>query len=184
MADMVEIPEDELRMLRGAKALQDSLLKDKRTRRKQEALVKELYPDTTTTDDLAAPYIEKLDALDKKLDKFFKDKEIDVIESKLAKDFDYLRNERSYTGEGIEKIKELMVKKSIPDAIAAADHWERQNPPEPQAPAGFQPSSWGFGQPGDAADLKLLFSDEDAWAEKTAKSVWDEETRKSGRILT
>ena len=184
MADMVEIPEDELRMLRGAKALQDSLLKDKRTRRRQEALVKELYPETTTTDDLAAPYIEKLDALDKKLDKFFKDKEVGEIESKLSKDFDYLRSERSYTDDGLEKIKELMVKKSIPDAIAAADHWERLNPPPAPEPAGFTPSTWGIGHKTEDADLKLLFDDEDAWAEKTAKAVWDEETRKSGRILT
>ena len=184
MADMVEISEDELRILRGAKTLQDNLLKSPKTRRKQEALVKELYPDTQTTDDLAAPYIERLDGIEKMLSKMVKDKEVDIIESKLTKDFDYLRNERSYTDDGLEKIKELMVKKSIPDAIAAADHWERLNPPPAPEPAGFTPSTWGIGHKTEDADLKLLFDDEDAWAEKTAKAVWDEETRKSGRILT
>ena len=180
----IEISEEEAKLLRGSKTLMDQLLKSPKTRRQAENLVKELYPDTQTTDDIAAPYIERLDGIEKKLDKYFKDQDVAKVESKLDKDFEYLRTERDYTPDGIEKIKEMMVKKSIPDAIAAADHWERQNPPAPQAPAGFQPTNWGFGQPGDDADLKLLFADEDAWAEKTAKSVWDEETRKSGRILT
>ena len=36
----------------------------------------------------------------------------------------------------------------------------------------------------DDPDLKALFEDEDRWAEKEARKAWDEETRKSGRILT
>ena len=180
----IEISEEEARLLRGSKVLMDQLLKSPKTRRQAEKLVKELYPDTQTTDDIAAPYIEQMSGIEKKLDAFLKKQEVDEVEGKLNKDFDYLRNERSYTPDGIEKIKELMVKKSIPDAIAAADHWERLNPPKPADPAGFQPTTWGFGHKTEDADLKLLFDDEDAWAEKTAKAVWDEETRKSGRILT
>lgn len=180
----VELSEDEVRLLRGSKTLMDNLLKSPKTRRQAEKLVKELYPDTQTTDDLAAPYVERLDGIEKKLDQFFKKQEVDQVEGKLSKDFDYLRGERSYTDEGIEKIKELMVKKSIPDAIAAADHWERLNPPKAQEPSAFQPTGWGIGAKTDDADLNLLFRDEDQWAENMARKVWDEESRKSGRILT
>lgn len=182
--DEVVLTAEEAKLLRGSKVLMDQLLKSPKTRRQAEKLVKELYPDTQTTDDLAAPYIERLSGLEEKLDKFFKKQEVDQIESKLDADLKYLRETEGYSEEGIEKVKELMVKEQIPNAIAAAAFWEKKNPPKPPEPAGFTPSTWGIGHKTEDADLKLLFDDEDAWAEKTAKAVWDEETRKSGRILT
>lgn len=180
----IEISEEEAKLLRGSKTLMDQLLKSPKTRRQAEKLVKELYPDTQTTDDIAAPYIERLNGIEEKLDKYFKSQDVEKVESKLQSDLDYLVKERSYTPDGLEKIKEIMVKKSIPDAIVAADHWERLNPPEAQAPSAFQPSGWGFGEKSDDADVALLFKDEDQWAERMATKVWNEETKKSGRILT
>ena len=60
----IEISEEEAKLLRGSKTLMDQLLKSPKTRRQAEKLVKELYPDTQTTDDIAAPYIERLDGIE------------------------------------------------------------------------------------------------------------------------
>jgi hypothetical protein len=184
MPDMIEMTEEEAKVLRGSKALMDQMLKSPKTRREAERLVKTLYPDTTTTDDLAEPYVKRMDGLEKKLDEFFKRQDGEKLDAHLNKQLNELRTTRSYTDEGIEKIKKVMVEKSIPDAIAAADHWERQNPPTPTIESNFAPTDWGFGRKSDDADLNLLFTDEDQWAEKTAQRVWLEEQQKKSQILT
>jgi hypothetical protein len=48
----------------------------------------------------------------------------------------------------------------------------------------MQPLDWGFGKKTDDPDLKMLFEDEDAWADKEARRAWSEETAKKGQILT
>jgi len=180
MPDMVELTDEEVKLLRGSKALMDQLLKSPKTRREAEKLIKTLHPEAVTTDDVAAPYIERIDGLEKKIDKFLEGYQGEKLDGKLAKDFDFLRETRSYTKDGIEKIKQIMVEKQIPDAIVAADHWERQNPPPPPENSNFAPTDWGFGgDHKDNPDLELLFKDEDRWAEKEAKKAWDEETKKN-----
>ena len=82
------------------------------------------------------------------------------------------------------RAKKLMVEKSIPDAIVAADHWEKLNPPQPQPLAGFQPTDWGIGRKTEDKDLKLLYEDPDAWAEQEAQRAWAEETAKKGQIIS
>ena len=183
MAEMVELSEEEARLLRGSKVLMDRLLKDPKTRRQAEGLVKQLYPETVTTDDVAAPYIERIDKLQEKFDAFLKTQEGDKLDAKLNGQIQQLRD-AGYTDEGIEKIKEIMVKESIPNAIAASKLWDQANPPKPAENSNFSPTDWGFGRKTEDADLNLLFKDEDAWAEREAKKAWDEETRKNGRIIT
>ena len=180
----VYMTEEEAKVLRGSKALMDQLLKSPKTRRDAEKLVKTLYPETTTTDDLAEPYIKRMDGLEAKLDKFFKQQDGEKLDNKLNAQLNELRTTRSYTEDGIEKIKKVMVEKSIPDAIAAADHWERQNPPTVNVESNFAPTDWGFGRKSEDADLNLLFSDEDAWAEREARRVWQEEAQKKSQIIT
>ena len=181
--EIVEMTAEEAKLLRGSKTLMDRLLKDPKTRRQAEGLVKQLYPEAVTTDDVAAPYIERIDGLEKKLDKYFKEQEGKELDTRLNSQIAQLR-EDGYTEEGIEKIKEIMVKEQIPNAIAASKLWDKANPPKPAENSNFTPSNWGFGHKTEDGDLKLLFEDEDAWAEKEARKAWDEETRKSGRILT
>lgn len=184
MNEVVEMSAEEAKILRGSKALMDQLLKNKDTRRTTEANIKKLYPDTTTTDDLAEPYVKKIDGLEAKLDKFLKAQEDEKLDSKFNQQLNELRTTRSYTEDGIEKIKKVMLEKNIPDAIAAADHWERQNPPTVNVESNFAPTDWGFGRKTEDADLNLLFSDEDAWAEREARRVWQEEAQKKSQIIT
>ena len=180
----VYMSEDEAKLLRGSKTLMDQLLKNPKTRRDAEKLVKTLYPDTTTTDDLAEPYVKRMEGLEAKLDEFFKRQDGEKLDAKLNAQLNELRTTRSYTEDGIERIKKVMVEKSIPDAIVAADHWERMNPPTANVESNFAPTDWGFGRKTDDKDLSLLFSDEDAWAEQEARKVWQEEAQKKSQILT
>ena len=179
----VEMTEEEVKLLRGSKVLMDRLLKDPKTRRQAEGLVKQLYPETTTTDDVVEPYVSEIKELAKEFREFRKAQDGEKLDAKLNSQIAQLR-EDGYTDEGIEKIKEIMVKEQIPNAIAASKLWDKANPPKPAENSNFTPSNWGFGHKTEDANLKLLFEDEDAWAEKEAKRTWDEETRKSGRILT
>lgn len=181
---MPEFTEEQARVLLGSQKLLDSLLKNPKTKREAEKLVKTLHPDVVTTDDIAQPYVERMEATEKKLDAFLKKMEGDEAETKFASQITLLKNTRGFTDEGIDQVKKLMVEKSIPDAIVAADHWERQNPPKSQAPSTFSPANWGIGAETDDPDLKLLFKDPDAWAEREAKRAWDEEVAKKGQIIS
>ncbi len=184
MTEFVEMSAEEAKVLRGSKALMDQLLKNKDTRRETEANIKKLYPDVTTSDDMAEPYVKKIDEIGSKLDKFLKAQEDEKLDSRLNQQLNELRTTRSYTEDGLEKIKKVMVEKGIPDAIAAADHWERQNPPTPNVESNFAPTDWGFGRKTEDTDLNLLFTDEDQWAEKEARKVWQEEAQKKSQIIT
>lgn len=181
---MAEISDEELTELRGAQKLMSQLLKSPKTRNMTEKAVKELYPETVTTDDVVAPYVAQIDALGKKFDAFVKSQEDNKLDSKLDTQLNYLKSEREFTDDGIEKIKKFMVERSIPDAIDAADLWEKRHPPMQQEPSILAPTDWGFGRKTDDADLKLLFEDEDAWAEKEAGRAWAEETKKRGQFIT
>jgi len=179
----VEMTAEEARLLRGSKTLMDQLLKNPKTRRDAEKLVKTLYPDTTTTDDIAEPYVKEIQTVKAELEEFKRSRDNEKIDGKLNKQLDQLRAD-GYTEEGLEKIKELMVKESLPNALAAAAFWEKLNPKTVTASSAFQPTDWGFGRKTEDADLKLLFEDEDAWADKEARKAWDDEVRKKGQILT
>jgi hypothetical protein len=180
---MPEISEDDLKVLKGSKVLLDKLLQGK-TRRPAEKLIKEVYPETVTTDDLVDPYVSEIKEVRKELSDFIKAQQGEKLDSRLNRDISHLKSERDYTDEGIEKLKKMMVEKEIPDIIVAADHFERQHPPKQQEPSLISPTDWGFGRKTEDADLNLLFNDEDAWAEKEATKVWNEEARKRGQIIT
>jgi len=184
---MVEITDSDLRILTGSKALLDKLLQGK-TRARQEALIKEHYPDTNTTQDIAEPFVKPLEEKIEKLSKDFADYRKEVqgkdLDTRLAKDIKYLQEQRDFTDEGIEKLKKMMIEREIPSIIDAADLWTHRNPARSQEPSTLSPSDWGFGKKTEDPDMKLLFEDEDAWAEKEARKAWAEETIKKGQILT
>lgn len=179
---MPEISDQELEILQGSKKLMDQLLKSPKTKLHTERLVKTLYPDTQTTDDIAAPYVAKISDLEKKLDGFLKKQHDNELDSKFNSELDELRRS-GYTDDGIAKVKELMVKEQIPSALAAAAWWEKKNPPVQEPPSSFAPSSWGIGQDGGDENLKSMFSNEDDWAEREARKVW-EETAKKNQIIS
>lgn len=170
---MPDVDDAHLAQLRGAQALLDKLLRDPKTRRDAEKLVKVHRPDFTTTEDVAAPYVEKIDKLEKKFDEYLEnerngkqDREADAAFKRLT--------DSGYTAEGLEKIKNLMKERTIPDVEAAAALYDKLNPPPPPTtPSNFTGTTWGIGDTTDEND-KLLFENEDRWAENEARKVWND----------
>jgi hypothetical protein len=182
---MAEISDEQLRILNGSKALLDKLLSGK-TRRRQEALIKEHFPETQTTDDIAEPYTAEVKELRKDFDDFRKELKGQKLDDRLYAEIDYLKSAEggNWTEDGVEKLKKFMVEREIPSIKDAAAVWDRNNPPKAIEPSIMQPSDWGFGKKTEDANTKLLWEDEDAWAEQEARRVWAEETAKKGQIVT
>src|SRR5215472_3296905 len=185
---MTEVNDEYLKILSGSKALLDKLLHSLNDRRAAEKLIKEHYPETVISDDVSEPYVkemnDKVDTLSKEFKDFVKDFKGSKRDDKLSRDIEILKSERDWTDEGIEKLKKLMIEKEIPDIIVAADHYDRQHPATSQRPSLMAPTEWGFGRKTEDPDMKLLFEDEDAWAEQEARKAWSEETAKKGQIIT
>jgi len=180
---MAEISDDQLRVLNGSKALLDKMLGSPKTKRATEKIIKEHYPETLTTDDVAEPYLEEVKGLRKDFEEFRKDLQGKKLDDRLNNEIAELKGQ-DWTDDGIEKLKKLMIDREIPSIKDAAAVWEKRNPPKPQEPSIIAPTDWGFGRKTDDPDLKELFTDEDSWAEKEARKAWAEETAKKGQILT
>lgn len=172
---MPEISDDELKSLQtGAKLLQQ-LLASPKTKRATERVIKTLHPDTVISDDFDEPVRAEVKAIGDKLDKFLEAQQTSAADGKLNGEFEALRRDAGFTDEGIEKLKKLMVDRSIPSPLDAAKVWTVENPPpKPQQPSTFAGTSWGFGSKTEDVDTKLLFEDEDAFAEKEAHKFFDE----------
>jgi hypothetical protein len=167
----VELSDDQFAVLNGAHKLMDELMRNPETKHSAEALVKKIHPNVVTEADRAKPLIDAVRTVNAKVDKVTQYLQSQQIDSRLNEGFETLRK-AGYTDEGIDKIKQLMVKEKIPNPEAAAAYWEKLNPPTPANEGSlFGPTDWGFGQPTDDADLKLLWSNEDKWAEKEAGRV-------------
>lgn len=165
----VQIDEAELRQLRGATQLLDSLQNNPKTRRPFQNAVKVLHPDTITDEDRLAdaPEVQALNSLTERFDKFLKSQEDSAADTALERGFNTLRTRDGFTAEGIESVKQLMVTRRLGDPEAAGALWEKLNPPKAITPNSlFQTNGFGFGSKTDDADLKLLFEDEDAYAER------------------
>ncbi len=176
---MAEIDDAALERLTKSQALLDELLRSPKTKRKTERAIKELHPETVISDDYDSDRDAKIDALAKKFDTFLDVQSTREQDTELNRAFDQLRGaDWGYSDDGIDKIKKIMVERKIPDPLAAAAYYEKMNPPpKPQQPSGFGGTSWGFGAKSDDADVKLLFEDEDAWAEKQAHAHFNEQAK-------
>lgn len=176
---MPEISDEDFKTLNAAKNLMDSLLRSPKTKRVTERAIKELHPDTVISEDFEAPLANEIKGIGEKLDKFLNSQAEREQDGKLNAAFDELRGPHwSFTDEGIEKVKKIMVERKIADPLAAAAYYERNNPkPEPQKPTSFHGLGWGIGAKTDDADTKLLFEDEDAWMEKQAMAHFNETTK-------
>jgi hypothetical protein len=166
----VQLDEQQARILQGSKNVLDKMLQNPKTKYQAERLIKENFPDATTTVDRAAPFINRMNTIEAKLDTFIKGETDTRADARMNAAFDVLRGKPyNFTFEGIEKIKEVMVKEKIANPLAAAAWWEKQNPPTPQEPSVFAPNSWGFNAFDDKDESsKLLWKDEDRWAEVEA----------------
>ena len=165
----MEIDDGEYQRLTAARTLLDRLLTPK-TKRKTEALIKEHYPDTVTTEDLDPPELKETRAELTALRKEFKDyldaRRVESEDTATSAAFSRLAD-AGYTDDGIKWIKQTMIDRKIADPEAAAALYDKQHPAEPQKPAGYLPQGWGFGSnPDKDADLDLLLKDEEAWGDR------------------
>jgi hypothetical protein len=173
----IEIEESDLRALRGASELLEKMQSSPKARRTFQRALKEVAPDYVTDEDRLkeAPEVQKLDALEARLDKFLTAQETREQDSEREQAFARLRQTAGLQPEGEEKIKQLMVDRKIADPEAAFALWERQHPPAPLPKSGlFTSTSFGIGHKTDDADTKLLFEDEDAYAEREFFKVMNE----------
>lgn len=169
----VEVDETELSILRGAHKLLDQLTASPKTRRQFQSAVKQLYPATVTDEDRVneAPEVQRLNKLEKTVTDFLETQKRRDDDNETTAAFGRLRD-GGYTEEGITKIKQLMVDRKIADPEAGAALFDKINPATQLPPSGFMPTNWNFGAMADSeADTKLLFENEDAWAEREAMKV-------------
>jgi hypothetical protein len=168
----VEMTDEQAAVLNGAHRLMDQLLSNPKTKHVVEGAIKQIHPTVVTDVDRAAPLIGAIRNVDAKLNQtinYLKSKEID---SNLGNQFAKIKADYGFTDDGIDEIKKLMVKEKIASPEAAAALYDRRNPPvKPQEPTFFGPTSWDLGRINDDEDLKLLWKDEDRWAEKQAQKV-------------
>ena len=140
---MPEISDAQYQELVGAHKLMTALVNGE-TRKDTLKLFKKLNPQAPIPEiDAAEPVLNEVSALKKQIESLQKKLDDEKQDAKLQSAFDRLSRERGITGEGLDKIKTLMVEKAIADPDAAADHWEKLNPkPDPITPAGYVGSSF------------------------------------------
>lgn len=159
--------------------LLDQILKDPETRLDALRIMKKKYPKAAIPElDAQAPYDKKFDELSKKLDDFITAQGNEKVDGKLLGKIDAVRAKHGLTDEGVEKLKQLMIDKSIADPDDAIHVFNaNQPPPEPSMPAGYFPTSFV-----DASDkgAEPWFKDEDAAADAEVMSIL-RETR-AGRV--
>lgn len=167
---------DDEAIARGAQTLMDELLTNPKTKHAMEAAIKTLHPTVVTKADEAAPLINAIKNVNSKVDQTINWLKAREVDSNLAKEFGRVKDSYGFTDEGMDEIKRLMISEKIPSPEAAAALYEKRHPaPGPQEPSLFAPQQWGFGNiPDNDEDLKLLWKNEDQWAEKQARQVLKE----------
>jgi len=182
----VEIEESELEQLQKAYGLLSELSTKPDAKRHFERALKTVVPTVETDDDrealaqeLAKPHLDKIEALTGKIEEMFKrDEDRRAEDAKRAEEADLmgrfgrLAAQEGLTEEGLERVKKLMLERSIPDPEAAFALLKR-NEPEPVVRT-WQSTRFDndFGQ--KTTDLKKLFADEDRWLDEEIGNIMDE----------
>jgi len=162
----------EVNLDQSARMLLDQLMTNPKTKREIQKLVKTLHPNVVTDEELAEPTLAPMRAELDELKAFKKKYEDDIIDGSFNKKFDQLKQD-GWTEDGIEKLKDLMLKRQIPDVDAAAALFERQNPPaKPLAPA-ILSNDWNIGDKDDEK-FKRLLDDPDRFGRDEAAKVLTE----------
>jgi hypothetical protein len=168
MGKLIEVDED---VYNRSVALQQTLAKiasDPKRKAQLERLHKEVDPTVATpTLDAEAKVAEPIEAVRKEFAEFKKaqeekaakdeaERQETAFKTKWSAGQEKLRS-RGFTPEGIKAIEELMAKEGITNHEIAANHWEREHPPQPPTMPGAT-GAWNFLEmPTDGdADLKRL----------------------------
>ena len=181
MAETV-IDDAYLAKLQAAEKLLEQLNSDPKSRKHLTAGIKQHYPQTRTEDDIAeefaAPIREEVKAslsevkgmLQKLQERDERDAERRTL-ADLDTAFGRLRNTYGYNEDGIDKIKSLMVDRSIPDPEAAAALYERLNPAPVDTRSSWEPDGWNLRDDAVETDVQGLFTDPDRWADKEVGKI-------------
>jgi len=175
MADVV-ITDAQLEQLNRSAALLQQLAQSPKTKREFERIVKVHAPEVETTDDIvqaaAAPYIEKLEATQARLDEYIaaqteraEREAANRADSELATRFSTMRA-NGLTDKGEDAVRQLMVDRNIADPDAALALFEKQNPPAPQGVSSWEPDSWNLSTRAVDRDIEGLFANPDAWGDQ------------------
>jgi cell fate (sporulation/competence/biofilm development) regulator YlbF (YheA/YmcA/DUF963 family) len=169
----LEVDEQEYKTLRQARELLEKMNGNPKSRRDYQRALKVVVPDMVTDEERVAeaPEVKRLSSLEAKFDKFLEAQEKREQDNEVRSAFDRLRT-AGYTDEGVGAIQKLMIERKIADPEAAAALFDKTNKAKDIIPSGFAPTSWGFGAPPADDDTKLLFENEDAWAEKEARKAF------------
>ncbi len=181
MAETV-IDDAYLAKLQAAEKLLEQLNSDPKSRKHLTAGIKQHYPQTRTEDDIAeefaAPIREEVKASLSKVEEMLskldqreqRDAEMRTL-ADLDKAFGRLRQDYGYNEDGIDKIKSLMVDRSIPDPEAAAALYERLNPAPSETRSSWEPDGWNLRDDAVETDVQGLFTDPDRWADKEVGKI-------------
>ena len=176
---MAEVSDQQLSVLNNAWALLQQMEGNPDAKAHLEQAIKTVKPEVQTEADIAArfakPYVDQIESLRGDLTALstsIKEREEQAAqraqESQFAEAFGRL-SKAGYTADGITRIQELMVERKIADPDAAAALFDRLNPPAQHEQPGWSPATWEIGSTAaPTADLKLLFQDEDRWADREA----------------
>ena len=177
----VYLTPEQFQTLQRGQLLLQKLSQTPSTKRSFERLVKEIVPEVQTTADIvqeeAAPYIEQITAVGKKLDDFLAAQEAREAASadaaanaSLSEAFVKLRAE-GLTEAGEAEVKKAMVERNIADPYAAFALWERNNPKPPEGLAAWEPDSWNFAKNAVGRNVDELFKNPDLWADEEVGHV-------------
>lgn len=178
----VELDEADYNSLIAAKKLLEQLNGDPKSRKHLTAGIKQHYPQTRTEDDIAeefaAPIREEVKASLSEVKDMLQrlnEREQREAESRtladLDKAFGRLRQDYGYNEDGIDKIKSLMVDRSIPDPEAAAALYERLNPAPSETRSSWEPDGWNLRDDAVETDVQGLFTDPDRWADREVGKI-------------
>lgn len=182
---MAEVADAELGILRNAYNVLAQMGGDPKAKTHLERALKAVKPEIETEEDVAArlaqPHVEKIDGLAAQMTEFLeaqKKRDEDNAAAQRTADVEaaFQRLEKAgYQEDGIAKIKQLMVDRAIADPEAAAALFDKQNPPQTNEQPAWTPTNWEIGSTtAPSADLKELFANEDAWADREAAKALNE----------
>ena len=188
MAEIV-IDDTQLAALQAAQKLLEQINGDPKTRPLLTKAIKAHYPNTRTEEDIAEEYAapireEVKQSLSKVEEMLAKIAERDAKEnetrtlSQMEASFSRLRKAYGYNDEGIDKIKALMVDRSIPDPDAAAALFEKLNPAPVTTRSSWEPDSWDLKNNAVDTDIAGLFANPEKWGDEMIGKVLLEERSK------
>lgn len=188
MAEVV-IEDTQLAALQAAQKLLEQINGDPKTRPLLTKAIKAHYPNTRTEEDIAEEYaapireevkssISKMEEMMNKLaEREAKENETRTL-SQMESAFSRLRKTYGYNDEGIDKIKALMVDRSIPDPDAAAALFERMNPVPVVTKSSWEPQTWDLKNNAVDTDLAGLFANPEKWGDEMVGKILLEERAK------